>query len=117
MKLIVEDDKLIIKLINIKYKCQDIVFVHNLEDAYNFFYNNKENIELIICDHNFPKKNKGSIKESGNLFFEKIKNEYENTFIHFSSNPCEEKYNKNNFNGLFVTIKKDVNKLNDYITK
>lgn len=114
MKLIVEDNELIIKLIKMKYKCQNTLFVNNLEDAYSVFSNNKENIELIICDHNFPKKNKGSIKESGHLFFEKIKNEYENTFIHFSSTPCEEKYNKNKFNGVFISNKKNVNKLKNH---
>lgn len=115
MILMIEDETDLIKVIKIKYKNKNIFFCQNLEEALLFYKQNRDKIELIICDHNFPKKNSYPIEESGLLFFNEIKNNYNKLFIHFSANSCPQKYALKNFKGRFETISKDVLELKNFI--
>lgn len=56
-----------------------------LEDIHSF--------DAIVCDHNFPSFPEEIPSEMGNeVFMELFHNGYKGKFIHFSAQPCPEKY-------------------------
>lgn len=86
----------------------NILIFSNYSEA-NYFINTSnqtDNIKCVICDHNFPINKDDQIKEMGHLIQESLlMNEITCPFIHFSRNPCPEKYQKQND---FFSLKKDI---------
>ena len=115
--LFIEDDQFITNFfLNILEKNNyETTSISNQDDFINYIDNNEiHTFDVILCDHNFPSfKEETRTRENGlEVFFELFHENYKGTFIHFSYDPCEHKYElKNNINSKikFKTIKKRMN--------
>lgn len=115
MILFIEDNKDIQLLYKIVFKKNnlDYILAENYKEAVSKMNNS---ISLVICDHNFPFDNQSSVVESGDKFYNYLRNDIKNNvnFIHFSSDPQESKYLiKENF----YSIKKSDKKAKDNLLK
>jgi len=87
-----------------------MVFLKGLEEEGNF-----EDIKCVVCDHNYyPFADSRDVMGLGTSTYLELKwSDYSETFVHFSADPCPDKYEAND-DDKFYSIKKKTSEIESF---